>query len=308
MRVFLKNGNGLEPIEKWQKNCWINIECPDENDRDYLINELKVPLSFYNDIDDPDERPRIEIEDGWYFILLRIPHKTNDVDLPFTTIPLGVIFNEDIILSICFFETELIQDFIEHTKRKNIIVENNFDLLLKLLLSSSIWFLKYLKQINQQIKNAESKLDKSIKNEDLQTLLQIEKCLVYFLTSLKGNDILLHRIKNIKSKRDAYDIDLIEDVEVELKQAQEITNIYSDILSGMMDAYASVISNNLNVVMKRLTSISIILMIPTLIASLYGMNVPNALENSPFGFWFILMFSFLLSTSGVLLFKSRNWL
>jgi magnesium transporter len=165
-----------------------------------------------------------------------------------------------------------------------------------------------LKQINQQIKNAESKLDKSITNEDLQTLLQIEKCLVYFLTSLKGNDILLHRIKNIKSKRDEFDLDLIEDVEVELKQAQEITNIYSDILSGMMDAYASVISNNLNVVMKRLTSISIILMIPTLIASLYGMNVPNSLENSSYGFWSILLFSFLLSTSGVLFFKSRNWL
>jgi magnesium transporter len=308
MREFLKNGNGLERTDEWQKNCWINIECPDENDKDYVINELKLPLSFYCDIEDIDERPRIEIEDGWYFILLRIPYKTNDTALPFTTIPLGVIFNKDLILSICFFKTDLIQDFIEHTKRKNIAVENNFDLLLKLLLSSSIWFLKYLKQINQQIKNAESKLDKSITNEDLQTLLQIEKCLVYFLTSLKGNDILLHRIKNIKSKRDEFDLDLIEDVEVELKQAQEITNIYSDILSGMMDAYASVISNNLNVVMKRLTSISIILMIPTLIASLYGMNVPNSLENSSYGFWSILLFSFLLSTSGVLFFKSRNWL
>jgi magnesium transporter len=308
MREFLRNGYGLESTNEWQKNCWINIECPDENDKNYVINDLKVPPSFYYDIEDIDERPRIEIEDGWYFILLRIPYKTNDIDLPYTTIPLGVIFNDEIILSICSFKTDLIQDFIEHTKRKNIVIENNFDLLLKLLLSSSIWFLKYLKQINQKIKNAESKLDKSIKNEDLQTLLQIEKCLVYFLTSLKGNDILLHRIKNIKSKKDEFDLDVIEDVEVELKQAQEITNIYSDILSGMMDAYASVISNNLNVVMKRLTSISIILMIPTLIASLYGMNVPNTFQNSPFGFWIILLFSFLLSTSGVLFFKSRNWL
>lgn len=298
----------MERVDEWQKKCWINIECPDEEDKDYVIRELNVPLSFYSDIEDIDERPRIEVEDGWYFILLRIPYKTSDTDLPFTTIPLGVIFNEDIILSICFFKTDLIQDFIEHTKRKNIVIENDFDLLLKLLLSSSIWFLKYLKQINQQIKNAESKLEKSIKNEDLQTLLQIEKCLVYFITSLKGNDILLHRIKNIKSRRDEFDLELIEDVEVELKQAQEITNIYSDILSGMMDAYASVISNNLNVVMKRLTSISIILMIPTLIASLYGMNVPNSFEHSSLGFWFILLFSFLLSTSGVLFFKSRNWL
>jgi magnesium transporter len=308
MRVFLKNGKGLEATEQWQKNCWINIECPDEQDREYVINELNIPLSFYKDIEDIDERPRIEIEDGWFFFLLRIPHKTHDTSLPFTTVPLGVIFNEEVILSVCFFKTDLIQDFIGHTRRKNIVIENNFDLLLKLLLSSSIWFLKYLKQINQQIKTAESKLEKSIKNEDLQTLLQIEKCLVYFITSLKGNDILLHKIKNIKTRRDEFDLELIEDVEVELKQAQEITNIYSDILSGMMDAYASVISNNLNVVMKRLTSISIILMIPTLIASLYGMNVPNSFEQSSIGFWLILLFSFLLSTSGVLLFKRKSWL
>jgi magnesium transporter len=120
--------------------------------------------------------------------------------------------------------------------------------------------------VNQKIKLAEDNLEKSIKNEELQALLQIEKCLVFFMTSLKGNDILLHRIKNIKSQRVNYDMDLLEDVEIELRQAQETTNIYSDILTGTMDAYASVISNNMNT-MKQMTSISIILMIPTVIAS-----------------------------------------
>jgi len=147
------------------------------------------------------------------------------------------------------------------------------------MLSSSVWFLKYLKQINNDIKEAEDQLERSIRNEDLQDLLRIEKCLVYFTTSLKGNDILLHRIKNLRSYRDTYNPELLEDVEIELRQAQETTSVYSDILSGMMDAYASVISNNLNIVMKRLTSISIVLMIPTLIASFYGMNVPNGFEN-----------------------------
>lgn len=311
MREYLKNaanGNGLERIPEWEEKCWINVECPDRQDKKYLTDTLKVPFSFYGDIEDVDERPRIEVEDGWFFVLLRIPYKTGDPDQPFTTVPLGIIFTDEVLLSVCFFKTDLVQDFIEYTRRKNILIENNFDFLLKLLLSSSIWFLKYLKQINQQIKSAESKLEKSIKNEDLQTLLKIEKCLVYFMTSLKANDILLHKIKNLKHKKVDFDLELIEDVKVELKQAQEISNIYSDILSGMMDAYASVISNNLNVVMKRLTSISIILMIPTLIASLYGMNVPNSLESSPLGFWFILLFSFLLSTSGVLFFKSRHWL
>ncbi|NTW56670.1 MAG: magnesium transporter CorA family protein [Chlorobiaceae bacterium] len=309
MRRYLKNGsNGLENVEEWQEKCWINIECPDKNDEYFILNKLQVPSWFYHDIDDIDERPRIEVEDDWTMVLLRIPYKSDDENLPFSTIPLGIIFNDKVVLSICFFETDLVRDFIAYTKRKNIVIESNYDLVLKLLLSSSVWFLKYLKQINLQIKSAEDKLEKSIKNEDLQTLLQIEKCLVYFMTSLKSNDILLHKIKNILSRKEGCNLELIEDVEVELKQALELTNIYSDILSGMMDAYASVISNNLNVVMKRLTSFSIILMIPTLIASLYGMNVPNSFETHRFGFWLILLFSFVLSTSGVLFFKSRHWL
>ena len=151
------------------------------------------------------------------------------------------------------------------------------------------------------------KLEKSIQNEDLQTLLKIEKCMVYFTTSLKGNDILIHRIKNLKDHKDSYDPELVEDVEIELRQAQETTNIYSDILSGMMDAYASVISNNLNVIMKILTSISIILMIPTLVASLYGMNVHNNLENNKFGFWIICGISIVLSLVGILMFKIKKW-
>ena len=127
------------------------------------------------------------------------------------------------------------------------------------------------------------------------------------MTSLKGNDILLHRIKNIKSQREQFDLDLLEDVEIELRQAQETTNIYSDILTGTMDAYASVISNNMNTIMKQMTSISIILMIPTLIASLYGMNVPNDLENNRYGIWIVIAISMILSAFGVFLFKRKRW-
>ena len=166
--------------------------------------------------------------------------------------------------------------------------------------------MKYLKQINQRIKLAEDNLEESIKNEELQALWQIEKCLVFFVTSLKGNDVLFRRIKNLKLHKDSFDPELLEDVEIELRQAEETTNIYSNILTGMMDAYASVISNNLNVIMKRLTSISIILMIPTLVASLYGMNVPNNFENTPFGFWIVLSISAIISISGVFLFKKKN--
>lgn len=304
---YIKCLGGFHQCLNWEPNCWVNIECPTDAEKNYLINELNIPEPYINDIEDVDERPRIELEDGWFLILMRLPYKSEDESLPFGTVPLGLIFKDDVFVSISFYKTEMLSDFILYGNRKNITITNHFDFVLKLLLSSSVWFLKYLKQINQRIKLAENQLERSIKNEELQALLQIEKCLVYYTTSLKGNDILVHRIKNIKDYRDTFDPELVEDVEIELRQALETTNIYSDILSGMMDAYASVISNNLNIIMKQLTSISIILMIPTLIASLYGMNVPNMLQNNPLGFWIVLLISSIFSISGVLLFKFKKW-
>jgi magnesium transporter len=307
MRAFYKNNDGLIEVEAWTPNCWINVECPTKSEKKYLLDELQIPEAFYNDIEDIDERPRIEIENGWTLIILRIPVKSNDIKLPFQTIPVGIVFKGEICVTVSFQQTEMLTDFVAYTKRKRINIKDNFDLVLKLLLSSSVWYLKYLKQVNQKIKLAENNLEKSIKNEELQALLQIEKCLVFFMTSLKGNDILLHRIKNIKSQKEHFDPELLEDVEIELRQAQETTNIYSDILTGTMDAYASVISNNMNTIMKQMTSISIILMIPTLIASLYGMNVPNNLEDNHYGIWIVISISFLLSLFGVFLFKRKRW-
>jgi magnesium transporter len=307
MITFLKNNNGLAPCEKWEPNCWVNVEDPTSDEKRYLIQDLQIPEAYLNDIEDVNERPRIELDEGWFLILMQIPFKSNDKKVPFSTVPLGIIFKNEIYVSICFFKTEMITDFIAYAARKGINKQNQFDLTLRFFLSSSVWYLKYLKQINQNIKLAENKLERSIRNEDLQTLLQIEKCLVFFTTSLKGNDILVNRIKNIKEHKESYDPELTEDVDIELKQALETTNIYSDILSGMMDAYASVISNNISMIMKQLTSISIILMIPTLIASLYGMNVPNSFEKNPLGFWLILIISFSISTVVVISFIKRRW-
>ena len=306
MITYYKNNTGFTQTEKREENSWINVVCPTKEETRFLLKELQIPEDFYSDIEDIDERPRIEIENDWTLIVLRIPFKSNDAKLPFNTAPLGLMFKEDIFVSLCFHETDILPDFVTYTKRKKINISNHFDLVLKLLLSSSIWFLKFLKQINQRIKLAEDNLEQSIKNEELQALLQIEKCLVFFMTSLKSNDVLFRRIKNLKTHKDTFDPELLEDVEIELRQAEETTNIYSNILTGMMDAYASVISNNLNVIMKRLTSISIILMIPTLIASLYGMNVPNNLQENPLGFWIVLLISLMVSVFGVFLFKKKN--
>lgn len=302
---YAKNG-GLVPVQTLNEAQWISVVNPSEAEKQFLLGELSIPEAFYNDIEDTDERPRTEDEGGWQLIILRIPYKSGDTRLPYNTAPLGIMFKDDVFVSLCFAENALLDDFVFYTQRKNITPPDHYHMVLRLLLSSGIWFQKYIKQINLLIKSAEDNLEKSIRNEDLQALLQIEKCLVYFITSLKGNEMLFNRIKNLKVRKDTFDPDLVEDVEIELRQAQDMTNIYSDILTGTMDAYASVISNNLNVIMKRLTSISIILMIPTLVASFYGMNVPNALQENPHGLWLIALLSFIFSAIAVFMFKRKN--
>lgn len=306
MITFYNNNNGLFQTENKENNYWVNVICPTKEETKYLLQELQIPEAFYNDIADIDERPRIEIENGWFLIIIRTPFKSNDEKLPFNTAPIGFIFKEDVFVSLCFHQVEILSDFVLYSQRKKIGIINHYDLVLRLLLSSSVWFQKYLKQINQRIKQAEYNLEKSIKNEELQALLQIEKCLVFFITSIKSNDNLFRRIKNLKVSEGTFDPDLLEDVEIELRQAEETTNVYSNILTGMMDAYASVISNNLNIIMKRLTSISIILMIPTLVASLYGMNVPNNLQGNDYGFIIVILISLIISVFGVFLFKKKN--
>lgn len=307
MHTFLKNGIGLVPCESFELGCWINFESPTQDEIKLLVEKYNVPESFCKDIEDVDERPRIERDEGWTLMIIRVPYK-NDIDndlTPFFTVPLGIIFKENIFISICFYETDMLNDFFEFSRRKNIQKENDYDLVLRLLLSSNVWFLKYLKQINRRIKIAEKNLEKSIRNNELQKLLQIEKSLVFFTTSLRGNDMVTARIKNYRGAE--VDVDLVEEVEIESRQALEMTNIYNDILTGMMDAYASIISNNLNVIMKQLTSISIILMIPTLIASLFGMNVPNALQHSVNGFWIVMIISIILAGIGAFFFIRRKW-
>ena len=307
MRTFLKNGTGLVPCDNWEPNCWVNVVKPTIQDKKYLTEKLGVPEAFYDDIEDVDERPRIEVEDGWCFILMRIPCKLHDENTSFTTVPLGIIFKDDIFVSVCFFKTDLIPDFIQYTKRKNIQFTDNINFVFRFLLSSSIWFLKYLKQINIQTKAAEKQLESSVRNEELHTLLRLEKCLVYFTTSLRGNDILIHRLKNMRGAKEIYDPDLVEDVEIESKQALEQSLVYSEVLSGMMDAYASVISNNLNIVMKRLTSVSLVLMMPTLIASFLGMNLEEGTTIFNWGFWLAVGISLLITLFAVVFMVKKKW-
>ncbi|MBN2660927.1 MAG: magnesium transporter CorA family protein [Tannerellaceae bacterium] len=307
MRTFLYCEAGFVETDRWLPNCWVNVECPTQDDINYLTNELLVPESFLSDIEDTDERPRIEYEGKWLLTILRIPVQSNEQGIPFTTVPIGMITNGEIIISVCYYKSELIADFIRYSRRKELMVRNKFDLILRIIHSSAVWFLKYLKQVNNEVRMAEKELEKSIRNEDLLRLMRLEKSMVYFNTSIRGNEVMLTKLQSIFQGPDYVDKELLEDVETELRQAHITVNIYSDILTGTMNAFASIITNNVNTIMKRMTSISIILMVPTLIASFYGMNVKSHVENLPYGFYYIVILSVLISAAAFVIFRKIRW-
>ncbi len=307
MRKYLFCENGFIEKNSWEANCWVNIENPDSDDFEFLTKQLNVPISFLEDIADDDERPRTETEGNWLLTIIRIPMQNDKADIPFTTVPIGIITNKEVIVSICYHHTELIPDFILHTRRKSIVIKNKLDLILRIIYSSAAWFLKYLEQINSYVATAEKRLEKSIRNEDLLSLMNLQKTLVYFDTSIRGNEVMISRLKNIFKNTDLLDSGLLDDVVIELKQAYNTVNIYSDILTGTMDAYASIISNNENTIMKRMTSLSITLAIPTLIASFYGMNVDIHLESHPHAFLIIILLSALISALTFILFRKIKW-
>lgn len=308
MRTYLYCEAGFVEKAQWLPNCWVNVVCPDVTDFEFLTQELKVPESFLNDIADTDERPRTEAEGDWLLTILRIPVQDDKQNgIPFSTVPIGIITNGEVIVSVCYQHTQLIPDFIEHTRRKGVVVRNKLDLIFRIIYSSAVWFLKYLKQINNDVTAAEKELERSIRNEDLLRLMKLQKTLVYFNTSIRGNEIMIGKLTTIFQDTDYLDKELVEDVIIELKQAYNTVNIYSDILTGTMDAFASIISNNVNTIMKRMTSISIILMVPTLIASFYGMNVDVHLEAMPHAFALIVVCSVMLSSLAFVIFKKIKW-
>ena len=307
IKIF-KTFGGYNEIAEPQNGCWVNVINPDPNEISRITTEFGFPIDSLNDILDADERPRIEFEDDWTLVIMRVPVESTNNGVPFITMPLGIFITCKVTITLCSQDNEVLpvnQPSILREQYVNITDHINF--ILRLFLRSGNLYIRYLKQINHLTSTIEQDLERSIKNRELNQLLKMEKCLVYFITSIKGNEIVLTRLKNSKKITSELNEDLLEDAFIENKQALEISQIYSDIQSGMMDAFASVISNNLNVVMKQLTLISIILMIPTLIASIFGMNVPNFMENAPWALPAIIFSSVFLSFLGVILFRRRQW-
>ena len=295
MKTFWNYTGGLTTINEWQPNCWIQVTCPTEEDQLYLENEFKIPDYFMPDISDTDERARYEYDDGWTLIILRIPYvKEIRSRTPYTTVPLGIIHKRDVTITVCYYETNMMIDFVSFQQKRGEGFSDYVDMTFRLFLSSAVWYLKRLKQINGLIEKAKRNLDREVNNESLIGLSRLQDSLTYFITSIRGNETLLSKLK-FKLQIDELDADLIEDVNIEMSQARETTNIYSNILESTMDTYSSIINNNMNTVMRTLTSVSILMMFPTLIASLFGMNLINGMEASPYGFVTALVISVAVS-------------
>ena len=295
MKTYWNISGKLNTIKEWQPNCWIQVTCPTEQEQQELEETYNIPDYFISDISDTDERARYEYDDGWMLIILRIPYvKEIRTRTPYTTVPLGIIHKRDVTITVCNFETNMMLDFVSFQQKRGEGFTDYVDMIFRLFLCSAVWYLKRLKQISTLIDKAKHNLDQEVNNESLIGLSRLQDSLTYFVTSIRGNENLLAKLK-FKLQVDELDADLIEDVNIEMSQARETASIYTDILESTMDTYSSIINNNMNTVMRTLTSVSIIMMFPTLIASLFGMNLINGMEASRWGFVIALIISVFVS-------------
>lgn len=290
------------------EGCWVALTNPSATElleiseiTNIDLNNLRAPL-------DEEERARIEVEDNYSLILVDIPtlEERNNKDR-YVTIPMGIIIAKEILITVCLVETPILKSFMDGRVR-DFYTFKKTRFILQILYRNASTFLQHLRTIDRKSEEIEQKLHISTQNRELIELLELEKSLVYFTTSLRSNEVVLEKMLKIESiKRYPEDEDLLGDVIIENKQAIEMANIYSGILSGTMDAFASIISNNLNIVMKFLAAITIVLSIPTMIASFYGMNfavIPGG--NHPFGFYITTFSALVLTFVTVLIFRKKK--
>ena len=218
---------------------------------------------------------------------------------------MGLIHKRDVTITVCYYETNMMIDFVSFQQKRNVGFTDHVDMIFRLFLSSAVWYLKRLKQISMLIDKAKRNLDREVNNESLIGLSRLQDSLTYFQTSIRGNENLLSKLK-FKLQIDELDADLIEDVNIEMSQARETTSIYSDILESTMDTYSSIINNNMNTVMRTLTSVTIIMMIPTLITSMFGMNLINGMEAKSWGFIFAILISGAISGIAWWIFRHKR--
>lgn len=301
INYYTKVDGRITQLEELKPSCWVNISPPfSQEELEEFAMRFDIPLDFLTDSLDIDERSRYEKEDDVRLIVVNTPILNDDpeeVDAIYITVPIGIILTIDHIITITAHESPILRLFLNNRVRHfNPNDEKSF--VLQILEQSVYSFLTCLKGLNRQRNTIEKKLYNSTRNKELKELLRIEKSLVYFVNSLSANELLKMKMKrtdflNIRANEDLQD--LFEDIIIDNSQALEMSNIYTNILNGTMDAYGSIISNNLNLTIRRLTTITIILMVPTLVASFYGMNVTLPLDKNPYAIYYITIASIVFS-------------
>jgi magnesium transporter len=282
----------LQKLDTIEPGCWINIVAPSEQELILVSKKTGVPLEFLRAPLDDEETSRLDIEDNNILVIVDIPFtEMEDNSLTYDTYPLAIIHTDKEIITVCLKNSKILTDFVDG-KIKTFFTFKRSRFILQILNKISNYYLIYLRQIDKKSLMVEKRLHKSMKNKEFIQLLSLEKSLVYFSTSLKSNEITLEKMLKLDfiQKYDD-DKDVLEDVIIDTKQAIEMANIYSNILNGTMDAFASIISNNLNTVMKLLASITIVMAIPNMISGMFGMNVtgiPFGTGESGLGFWYII--------------------
>jgi magnesium transporter len=300
----------LQEIDAAKDGCWISMVAPVEKELEYICRQYDLPDDVLKAALDTDERSRIEVDDNYTMVLVNIPtvEEQSDREL-YSTIPMAILIVQDAMITVCSENSPVIRAFSQgKVKDFNTFMKSRF--ILQFLYRIDTLYLRYLRDVDKKSDEIEDQLHQSTKNSELIELLQLEKSLVYFTTALRSNEAVLEKLlRTALIKKYPEDAELLEDVIVENKQAIEMADIYSGILSGMMDAFASVISNNLNIVMKTLAIITIVMAIPTIIFSAYGMNV-NAdgmpFAENPLGFTIIVFMGILISIGVALLFRKAK--
>ncbi|MFN8277728.1 MAG: magnesium transporter CorA family protein [Chitinophagales bacterium] len=313
MISYYKKTNGkLEQLAQPEVGCWINLYGPFAPGETQLISEkLAIDIDFITDSLDIDERSRYESEDDVDLIVLKTPVANtgiSDSEALYITIPIGIIRTPENIITVSAYKNQVV-DFFTDTPPRNFTTTDVNGFILSIFDKNVATFQDFLKQINYKRYAVEKALYNSSENQDLTNLLNIQKSLIYFVTNLRTNELLMMKMKRSNFlKMDEEKMDWLDDIIIENSQALEMSDLYSNILNGTMDTFASIISNNLNIVMKRLTSVTIVLMMPTLIASFYGMNVDHLpFASHPYSFVIVFTFSILLSLAMTLFFVRKKW-
>jgi magnesium transporter len=306
LTIYKTTERGLEQLESMANGVWVKAIDPTPEETQKLV-DWGIEADYINYSLDLDEMPRIERDDDYTFILIRIPHRQPDSDIPYITIPLGIMIKSNMIVTICRYDKDMFK-ILANGKYRLLKTGKRYRFALYIFLETATRYLTHLREINRMTEAIEDQLQKSTRNREVLELLKYQKSLTYFATALRSNEVMMERVQRTQIfNYYEDDQDLLEDVLTENQQAIQMTNINTEILSSMMDAFASIISNNLNGVMKGLAAITIIINVPAVVAAFYGMNVKLPGEGHPLAFLTVFAIALSLTAIATFIFYKRDW-